>query len=81
MFPNIKKEEFDRAHDYDKSKKSRQYQSVFFLKKTKNRNDPHIRVECSVWSEKVKKKDGFVDTLNVIAMSTEILNWIYDGYK
>ena len=54
---NIKKEEFDKAHEYDKLKKSRQYQTVFFLKKTKKANDPHIRVECTVWSEKVKKKD------------------------
>ena len=81
MFPNIKKEEFDKAHEYDKSKKSRQYQTVFFLKKTKKANDPHIRVECTVWSEKVKKKDYFVDGLNVVAMTTEILNWIYSGYK
>ena len=81
MFPNIKKEEFDKAHEYDKSKKSRQYQTVFFLKKTKKANDPHIRVECTVWSEKVKKKDSFSDVLNVVAMTTEILNWIYSGYK
>ena len=81
MFPNIKKEEFDKAHEYDKSKKSRQYQTVFFLKKTKKANDPHIRVECTVWSEKVKKKDYFDDGLNVVAMTTEILNWIYSGYK
>jgi len=81
MFPNIEKEEFDKAHEYDKSKKSRQYQTVFFLKKTKKANDPHIRVECSVWSEKVKKKDYFIDSLNVVAMTTEILNWIYSGYK
>ena len=80
MFPNIKKEEFDKAHEYDKSKKSRQYQTVFFLKKTKKANDPHIRVECVVWSEKIKKKN-FIDSLNVVAMTTEILNWIYSGYK
>jgi len=81
IFPNIKKEEFDKAHEYDKSKKSRQYQTVFFLKKTKKANDPHIRVECSVWSDEVKKKDYFSDSLNVVAMTTEILNWIYSGYK
>ncbi|MDA0968403.1 MAG: hypothetical protein O2935_03580 [Proteobacteria bacterium] len=81
IFPNIKKEEFDKAHEYDKSKKSRQYQTVFFLKKTKKANDPHIRVECSVWSDEVKKKDYFSDSLNVFAMTTEILNWIYSGYK
>ena len=35
-------------------------------KKTKKANDPHIRVECTVWSEKVKKKDSFSDVLNVV---------------
>ena len=81
MFPNIVKEESEKAHEYDKSNKSKQYQSVFFLKKTKKTNDPHIRVECSVWSKKVKKKDGFIDSLNVVAMTTDVLNWIYGGYK
>ncbi len=81
MFPNIKKEEGERAHDFDKSKKSRQHQTTFFLKKTKKKNDPHIRVECTVWSEKIKKKNNFDDSLNVVAMTTEILNWIYNGYK
>ncbi len=81
FFPNIKKEEFEKAHEYDKSNKSKQYQTVFFLKNTKKKNDPHIRVECSVWSKEVKKKTGFSDTLNVVAMTSEILNWIYSGYK
>ncbi len=81
FFPNIKKEEFEKTHEYDKSNKSKQYQTVFFLKNTKKANDPHIRVECSVWSKKFKKKTGFSDTLNVVAMTTEILDWIYSGYK
>ena len=45
------------------------------------RNDPHIRVECTVWSSEVKEKTGFSDSLNVVAMTTEILDWIYSGYK
>ena len=81
FFPNIVKEEFEKSHEYDKSNKSKQYQTVFFLKNTKKANDPHIRVECSVWSKEVKNKTGFSDTLNVIAMTTEILDWIYSGYK
>ena len=81
FFPNIKKEEFEKTHEYDKSNKSKQYQTVFFLKNTKKANDPHIRVECSVWSKEFKKKTGFSDTLNVVAMTTEILDWIYTGYK
>ena len=35
FFPNIKKEEFEKTHEYDKSNKSKQYQTVFFLKNTK----------------------------------------------
>ena len=81
FFPNIVKEEFEKSHEYDKSNKSKQYQTVFFLKNTKKANDPHIRVECSVWSKEVKKKTGFSDSLNVVAMTTEILDWIYSGYK
>ena len=81
FFPNIVKEEFEKSHEYDKSNKSKQYQTVFFLKNTKKANDPHIRVECSVWSNEVKKKTGFSDSLNVVAMTTEILDWIYSGYK
>ncbi len=81
FFPNIIKEEFEKSHEFDKSNKSKQYQTVFFLKNTKRANDPHIRVECSVWSKEVKKKKGFSDSLNVVAMTTEILDWIYSGYK
>ena len=69
------------THEYDKSNKSKQYQTVFFLKNTKKANDPHIRVECTVWSSEVKEQAGFSDTLNVVAMTTEILDWIYSGYK
>ena len=81
FFPNIVKEEFEKSHEYDKSNKSKQYQTVFFLKNTKKANDPHIRVECTVWSNEVKEKTGFSDTLNVVAMTTEILDWIYSGYN
>ena len=81
FFPNIVKEEFEKSHEYDKSNKSKQYQTVFFLKNTKKANDPHIRVECTVWSSEVKEKTGFSDTLNVVAMTTEVLDWIYSGYN
>ena len=81
FFSNIVKEEFEKSHEFDKSNKSKLYQTVFFLKNTKKANDPHIRVECSIWSEDIKKKTGFSDSLNVVAMTTEILDWIYSGYK
>ncbi len=81
FFPNIQKEEFKKSHEYDKSGQSKQFQTVFFLKNTKKANDPHIRVECTVWSREMKEKNGFSDSLNVVAMTTEILDWIYSGYK
>ena len=35
FFPDIKKEEFEKSHEFDKSNQSKQYQTVFFLKNTK----------------------------------------------
>lgn len=80
FFPNVKKVEQVNIHEFDKSNKSKNYQTIFFLK-GKKANDPHVRVECSSWSDEIKKKNNFIDTLNVNAVTTEILNWIYGGYK
>ena len=30
---------------------------------------------------KIKKEKGFNDGLNVVFMTTEILDWVYSGYK
>ena len=80
LFVNIKKSEAVAPHEHDKSKKSKVYASIFRFGKGKD-NDPHVRVECSFFTKKFKKKTGFVDTLNVVAMTTEILDWVYSGYK
>ena len=80
LFVNLKKNEVVSPHEHDKSKKSKVYATIFEFGEGKN-NDPHVRVECSFFTKKYKKKTGFVDTLNVIAMTTEILDWIYSGYK
>ncbi len=80
MFPNKKLVSYGNAkHTFDKSGKSLQSQSAILLK---NHNDKdHIRIECTFWSDEIKKKYNFEDHLNVAAMTTEILNWFIDGYN
>ena len=80
MFPNKKLVSYENAkHTFDKSGKSLQSQSAILLK---NHNDKdHIRIECTFWSDEIKKKYNFEDHLNVAAMTTEILNWFIDGYN
>ena len=55
LFVNIKKNEVVTPHDHDKSKKSKVYASIFEFGKGKY-NDPHVRVECSFFTKKFKKK-------------------------
>ena len=43
--------------------------------------DSHIRIECDTWSKAIIDKDGFSEGLNVVAMTTEILKWIYSDYE
>ena len=80
IFPNKKLVSYENAkHTFDKSGKSLQSQSAILLK---NHNDKdHIRIECTFWSDEIKKKYNFEDHLNVAAMTTEILNWFIDGYN
>ena len=80
IFSNLKKGEFVRSHEFDKSKKSKQYQTVYDFGNG-DRRDNHIRVECDTWSKEIKEKEGFTEGLNLIAMTTEILDWIYSDYK
>ena len=80
IFTNLISAEHIKKHEFDKSGKSKQFQQVYYFGDASKR-DNHIRVECDNWSEKIKKENGFNDGLNVVAMTTEILDWIYDGYK
>ena len=80
IFPNIKKIFFnDIPHAFDKTNKSKLYQTGYLFGKDENEN--HIRVECSFWTKKMKKKHKFEDTLNIVAMTTEIQSWIITDYK
>tara|TARA_B100000989_G_C19337994_1_gene383737 strand:- start:92 stop:682 length:591 start_codon:yes stop_codon:yes gene_type:complete len=89
---NLIKKEFDqilshlkntnhvKAHELDETGDSKQYQQVYYFGNASNR-DNHIRIECDSWSKKIKKEMGFNDGLNIVAMTTEILDWVYSGYK
>ena len=80
IFPNIKKMSFnDIPHAFDKTNKSKLYQTGYLFGKDENEN--HIRVECSFFTKKMKKKHEFSDTLNIAAVTTEIQNWMAKGYK
>ena len=80
IFSNLTTAEHVKKHEFDKSGKSKQYQQVYYFGDASNR-DNHIRIECDNWSKRIKKEKGFEDGLNVVAMTTEILDWIYNGYK
>ena len=80
IFSNIKKISFnDIPHGFDKTGKSKVYQAGYLFGKDENEN--HIRVECSFFTKKMKKKHEFSDTLNIAAVTTEIQNWMAKGYK
>jgi hypothetical protein len=69
----------DVPHTFDKSGKSKQYQTAFLLKD--HRAKDHIRIECTKWSKKMKKEKGFGDNLGISVFSTEILEWVDKGYQ
>ena len=69
----------DVSHTFDKSGKSKQYQTAFLLKK--HRAKDHIRIECTMWSKEMKKEKGFGDTLGISVFSTETLEWVENGYQ
>ncbi len=89
---NLLKKEFDQIlshlpnkdgvteHEFDKTGNSKQYQQVYYFGDASKR-DNHIRIECDNWSDKIKQEQGFNDGLNVVFMTTEILDWVYSGYK
>lgn len=69
-----------KEHEFDKTGNSKQYQQVYYFGDASKR-DNHIRIECDNWSDKIKQEQGFNDGLNVVFMTTEILDWVYSGYK
>ena len=80
LFKNTKEVSYDNnSHSFDKTGKSKQYQSAYLFKNDENKD--HIRIECTFWSKDIKKKHNFFDHLNVAAINTEILRWFSGGYK
>ena len=80
IFSNLKSKTFVSPHEYDKTGDSKQYQQVYFFGSGSKR-DNHIRIECTKWSEKIKLEEGFTDGLNIVVMTTDILDWIYSNYE
>ena len=80
IFSNLNIYSATKKHDWDKSGKSKQIQTNYVFGANASKEN-HIRTECVVWSEEIKKKDGFIDNLLVIAMTEEIIKWIGDGYN
>ena len=80
IFSNATEKTYNNVnHSYDKSGKSKQYQTGFLLKN--NNDDDHIRVECMDWSKKFENENNWQDNLSVAAFSKEILIWFRSGYK
>ena len=80
LFINIEPKSYDDvSHTFDKSGESKQYQTAFLLKNHSVKD--HIRIECTIWSKKMKKEKGFGDTLGVSVFSTETLEWVDSGYQ
>ena len=80
LFTNINPKSYDNVpHTFDRSGKSKQYQTAFMLKNHHLKD--HIRIECTKWSKKMKKEKGFWDNLGISVFSTEILKWVDNGYQ
>ena len=76
MFVGIEKMSDEKKHEGDASGNSKQYIDQY------NINFPnHIRVECTEFSDQMLSTDLARNSLNVIAMTEEIMNWIGDNYK
>lgn len=79
FFPNSEKQTYDDVpHTYDKTGKSREYQTGYLL--GKDYMDDHISITCTFFSEKIKKKNEWEDSLNVAATSAEIQSWFANDY-
>ena len=76
VFPNIKRESGTKKHEADITGKSLQYVDQYVL------NFPtHIRVECTKFSNEMKSKGMGNNSLNVVAMTANIYEWIIGGYS
>jgi len=79
LFSELIKFSATKSHEVDESGKSKQYIDQYNFEAANPSN--HIRVECVIWTNKIKQEKGFTDTLNVVAMTKEVWNWAASGYR
>ena len=80
IFSNLKIYSATLNHIYDKSGKSKQYQTNYVFGSSADKDD-HIRTECTDWSAEIQQKDGYGHNLTVVVMTKEILKWVNAGYR
>ena len=76
LFENLKPESYTKKHEFDESGKSKQIISSWYF----NSGD-HVRVECTVWSKKIKTKHEYTDNLSIVIVKKELEDWMRSGYK
>lgn len=80
LFVNLIERSYDDVpHSFDKSGKSKQFQTAFLFGNS-NMSD-HIRVECIDWSKKYEREKNWQDNLGVSVFTNEILKWFAAGYN
>ena len=70
IFPGKNFQKIKNKHDYDKTGKSFFYAN--FMKLTKG----SIEIFCIDWSNKITKRDGFIDELKLGILNKEFRKWI-----
>ena len=76
LFSGLKKLVDTKSNEADTTGNSKQYITQYNFD-SKN----HIRIECVKWSNEMKQDANYNDTLNLIAMTDEIWNWVGSGYR
>ena len=76
LFSGLKKLVDTKSNEADTTGNSKQYITQYNFD-SKN----HIRIECVKWSNEMKQDANYNDTLNLIAMTGEIWDWIGSGYQ
>ena len=76
LFSGLEKLSDTKLHEADETGKSKQYIDQYNFD-----HKNHIRVECVRWSNKIKREKSYQDTLNIVAMTKEIWNWVDSGYR
>ena len=73
LFSNIKKVDLGLVnHNYDKTGNSKEYQITYLINNAYD--DDHIRIQCTDWSDKIKKKKIGVIVLILVLIVKKYLN-------